>query len=231
MSYLYLIYRMCLSGWFLTIFLMSSMRFYPWTVLVLLCLYLFSCRETTSEPVPKRESLFPLQPGAYWIYRKTVFFPNESFSVFAHLDSVWISQDTILDGKRYWVQRSTQNAPYFLRDSADCILRRNSYNYEHILYSENQRDTLLNDLPFYTLMTDNGVITRVAAGRFITRTCRSLLRIEEADNEQSDYFPLYTKPFHTTEFYISSTQVGLVKHVTYYLGNRIEYELIRYYIP
>ncbi len=221
---------MCLSGRFLAVFLMPIMRFYQWTLLVLLSLYLFSCRET-SGPIPKRESLFPLRPGTYWIYRKTVFYPDESFSVFGHLDSVWISRDTILDGKRYWVQRSTQNAPYFLRDSADCVLRRNAYGYQHILYSENERDTLLNDWPFYTWMTENGATTQVAAGRFNTRSCRSLLRVADATSEHHAHFPLYVNPFYTTELYVSSAQVGLVKHVLYHLGNRIEYELIRYYIP
>jgi hypothetical protein len=185
---------------------------------------IFSCSD---EDDVKKENRFGLSPGNYWIYRTRVIHPDESSQIFDHLDSVWIEGTTTINGREYYVQESTLNGTQYLRDSANCILLRES-SLEQIIYSENFRDTLFREPPIVRIMTDVNKTIEVPAGKLRTSNCRTLLRREKNDGGHHSHFPVFSDDFYTAQQYICSEQIGIVKQVSYYIGNTIEYELVRY---
>ena len=190
---------------------------------ILIC-SLYSC---THEEVTRRSN-FPLKPGNYWIYKTTITSSDGAVSVFPYLDSVWIEKDTIIDNKHYWEQIGTLRGTIFLRDSSDCVLMK-ELTYEQIIFSSNL-DTLAKNPPFYKLMTSLSETVETPAGKFKAANCRMLLRKDPANTGHDDEYPAFNSEFYTTEQYICSSRVGLIKYVYYYLGSTIEYELVRYSI-
>ena len=190
---------------------------------IVLLFFLYSC---TQEEIVKSNSNFPLKAGNYWIYRTTFTSADGVVQVFPYLDSVWIQKDTLINHKKYWKQIQSLSGTVYLRDSSDCLLMK-KLTYEQIIFSTN-RDTLLKTPPLYKLVTNVNEHTKVPAGEFITNDCRTLLRKGPLNTGFDAYFPSFGKDFYTAEHYLCSKNVGLVKNIYYYLGNTIEYELVRY---
>ena len=116
---------------------------------VSLVFLIFSCSD---ENEVRKTSYFGLKTGSYWIYRTKIIFPDESFQIFDHLDSVWIEGTTTIDGKEYYVRQSSLNGEQYLRDSANCMLLR-ILSYKEIIYSSQFKDTLYRDPPIVRIMT------------------------------------------------------------------------------
>jgi hypothetical protein len=180
---------------------------------------LLSCSD---EELKKRDSIFPLRPGNYWIYQTTITSSDDVVEIFPYLDSVWIEKDTIMDGYLYWVQQGSLSGKYFIRDSANCVILR-QLMFERIIFSTN-RDTLFSQPPVYQVITEVNKLTSVPAGKFRTINCRTLVRRNTGHSD----FPIYNENFYTAEQFICSRDIGVVKNVNYYLGGTIDVELVRY---
>lgn len=199
------------------------MRFLKFIPVIFLILCISSC---TDHDVGKNtHSIFPIKPGNYWVYRISVTSADGVLSVFSYLDSVWIVNDTIIDNKKYWKEISTLRGNYYLRDSGNCVLRREA-TYEQIIYSTNM-DTLVKDPPTYKINTNVNEVTKVPAGDFVTINFRTLVRKTGLGEGHSD-LPSFNKDFFTDEQFISNSKTGIVKYVYYYLGGEVKHELVRY---
>jgi len=162
----------------------------------------------------------------YWVYQTTVTYYDGAVEVFPHLDSVWIeAETTIVNGKQSWVQRGTVGGMSTLRDSADYVFLRHG-DLEQIIYSTN-RDTLFHWSPIsFTIMTDIDETVVVPAGELRSSNCITLIK-KDPSVSHSD-LPSFDKNTYIWEQYICSPDVGLIKHVYYYLGGTVEIELVRY---
>lgn len=192
--------------------------------ILLSSILLVSCNhdiDYTSSPT----IAFPLKSGNYWIYRTTITAADGVVNIFPYLDSVWIEKDTLINNKRYWKETGTLRGTIYLRDSGNCLLMK-EYTYEQIIFSTS-RDTLNKNLPIYKVMTNLNEVTKVPAGDYTTSNCRTLIRKDRSGQGHSD-LPSFDAKFYTSEQYICSPKVGLVKYVSYYIGDKIEYELVRY---
>lgn len=181
------------------------------------------CEQNGIEP---KKPLLPFFAGSYWIYQTKMTSADDVVSIFPHLDSVWIEKDTVINNKVYWKQIGTLSGTYFLRDSADCVLRR-QLSFEQIIYSTS-RDTLLSYPPVYQVVTEFNEKIQVKAGNFRANTCRLLLRKGPETIHHANDLPSYDDKFYSGEHFICSDEVGLLKDIYYYLGGTVEYELIRY---
>jgi hypothetical protein len=199
---------------------------------LLLGLLLAACGRERDTVVPdaQYQDGFPLAVGNYWIYRTTATYYNGHKQIFNTVDSVWIEKDTVVDGKRVFVQKSTYypNLKIYLRDSAGCIIS-NLLQYQSIVFSTNLRDTLEHRPPFYVMMLDADQQTRVWAGTFRTVNCMTLLRMD-ADGHEHHNQPMYDRHFMINEQKRYANRVGMVKRVTYFHGNTIENDLVRYHV-
>ena len=185
---------------------------------------LFSCGD--HDVKPKRGTLFPVEAGNYWVYKTTTILFDGSVQIFPYLDSVWVDDQTIdIRGNKYWILQSSLSNTAYLRDSADCAIM-GSLSFQQIVYSTN-RDTLVSRPPAYLVMTRVNDQVTVPAGEFTASNCMTLLK--KNGSVHSDY-PSFDKKFSIGEQYICSEEIGLIKHVYYYLGSAIEIELVRYKI-
>jgi hypothetical protein len=189
-----------------------------------LALLYYSCSDNEVKP---KGVTFPLKNGNYWIYRTTVTSADGVVSVFPYLDSVWVQGDTVINSIKYWKEIGTLRGTIYLRDSGDCVLMK-ELTYEQIIFSTNRKDTLMNTPPVCKIITDVNQSTKVPAGVFLTNNCRTLLRKDPSDTGHNSDFPSFSKDFDTSEQYLCSERVGLVKNIYYYLGGTVEYELVRY---
>jgi len=176
--------------------------------------------------VPKVVS-YPLAIGNYWIYEK--FFIMDSTESFFEVDSTYVTGDTIINEKTYFVRRTSSsraNNEVYLRDSLGNIVDQNGVIY----FSEyNFNDTLLIDsFPSYDLVTyyqmripDSSVT--VDAGVFSTKEYRGTIR-----------FLGESKPVgnqgYSQRYYAQN--VGKVKFRNPYIGIEAyeESRLVRYHV-
>ena len=194
--------------------------------LLLMASLIASCSD--HDPAPKRGTNFPMEKENYWIYQTTIIEFDGTREIFPYLDSVWIEEETTqLRGNTYWIRQSKLDGASLVRDSVDCVLMDQSF-FEQIVYSTN-RDTLLKRPPAYQVMTHVGEKVTVPAGEFTSTNCMTLLRKDPSGPAHSD-LPSFDKNFYIGEQYICSSEIGLIKHVYYYLGGTVEIELMRYKI-
>jgi hypothetical protein len=79
-------------------------------------------------------------------------------------------------------------------------------------------------------MTNVNTAIEVPAGRFKTSSCRTLVSREPDDTSHDDEYPLFGPNFYWVEQFMCSEKIGLVKQIYYYLGGKVEVELVRYKI-
>jgi len=173
---------------------------------------------------------FPLAVGNYWIYQTAVIYPNKMKQVGAQLDSVWIEKDTMVNGKRYFVQlrATTGPLPTLLTDSAGFIISQVA-RFKTVCFSRNSAtDTLFSQAPYYRVMITGSQKTKVPAGTFNTVNSIQLLQITPQTQLQAAEFPPYNAKYLIQEQCLYANKVGLVKRISYYAGNRIEESLVKY---
>jgi len=207
-------------------------KFFLFHLIVLIIAFGCSKRDaplpSTIAPVQNEYSnAYPLAPGNYWIYRTHNFTP-EGEQKFENTDSVWIEKDTIINKKRYFIERSTAYWPLkrLLHDSAGSVISELA-GIKEVIFSSNLKDTLLKQTPYYRLNVDKGKEIQVLAGRFPTINCILLYKLDKATGITHDH-PLYNADFMIIEQLLYANNVGLVKDVSYYVGNTIEKRLERY---
>lgn len=197
----------------------------------------FGCskKETPSPaaaivPAQKEYSnAYPLAIGNYWIYR-THIFSTEREQISTTTDSVWIEKDTIVNKKRCFIERSTAYWPLkkILLDSAGSIVSE-IVGIKELIFSSNLKDTLLKQTPYYRLNVDKDKEIQVLAGTFSTINCILLYKVDKESGITHEH-PLYNADFMIIEQLLYANNVGLVKDVSYYVGNTIEKRLERYHV-
>lgn len=207
---------------------------YPFTIL-LITLFLFSCKKDPSilpaqEPpiisteIPVAEYT-QLRAGNYWIYARYQVDTNGNEICLTPRDSVYISGDTLINGKTYskkvggfWSFNSTQ----YLRDSSSYLVNHlgqvvfSSTDFVNILYSY----TSLYVSAEYQ-MADKGLVVSVPAGNFSTYNYQGTIHLEPG-------LDTWGTPRNTGVYY--SQGIGIVKEVHITTGNPGTYEarLIKY---
>lgn len=193
-----------------------------------------SCNKP-GDPVPEWDkddysNGYPLRVGNYWIYRSTTYFSSGFVQVFPHTDSAWIEKDTVVGGKIYYLLKSTNRSPALVRDSGGYVLEKYFESPVPVFSRYNHEDTLLKAYPYYRIMTDIGDEVTVPAGTFKTINCKTLMKLDPNDPGGAHGFPMHDLNFHLHDERIYANNVGRVKFVTFYVGNRNEENLEKYYV-
>jgi len=189
-----------------------------------------SCKKEAALKVDQNDfsRAYPLKIGNYWIYRSTTFYKNGFIQPFESTDSVWIDRDTIINRRLYWIRVSSMFGSQLITDSTGVILLKHNNEHIPIFSKRTYSDTLLKRPPFFRIMTDPNKEVTVVAGTFRTINCKTIMQMDE-DGKMHD-FPIHNLNFHTHEQTFFANDVGMVSRVTYFLGNRTEEDLQKYYI-
>ncbi|HEX8548359.1 MAG TPA: hypothetical protein VF691_15470 [Cytophagaceae bacterium] len=200
-------------------------------LIILLSYSTVSCRK---EPLTKIENpdfsrAYPLQIGNYWIYRSTILFKNGFVQRFETTDSVWIDRDTVINRKLYWVKKSSVHGSELLTDSSGTILLKSKDEHYAIFNKKNYKDTILRTAAFRRIMADINEEVNVVAGTFKTISCKTLMKMG-SDHQHMEDFPIHDFDFHLHDQTLFANEVGIVKRISYFLGNKTEENLEKYYI-
>jgi len=198
---------------------------------ILIALLILSCnkKEPTLCNVNNNEKVtdyYPLTVSSYWIYNEYIIDSNQVEFIDA-VDSSYISKDTLINGKKYYIKNDKFSAGDFYRgcvtDSSNYIiglggLKKLSYN--------NFTDTLWAETTSYSIsyskMTNNGIIVIVPAGTFTTLK-QDIFRYILNPNYIGE------NPYTDNIYYAKG--VGLVKD-HFYVNNKqwSERRLVKYHI-
>ena len=200
--------------------------------LLLLSLVIFSCSRNEEEPGPRTSEFseaFPLAVGNYWVYQNVVTDGTGKVFQDPQLDSVWIESDTMINGKRFFVQRSTYESVLktYITDSTGYIVS-NVIDFRYTIFSRiNAIDTLEGNDYFMRVMTNPGQKVTVLAGTF--ETVSSIILLKRSGEESPDSnVPVFNKDYTVYEQSDYANNVGLVKVTLYHFGGMLEQKLVRY---
>ncbi len=196
-------------------------------------LFLFSCKKEKDDPISKNnnailDSYMPLAVGNYWIYQSVMVDTNGIETINPKLDSVYVSSDTLINGKLYYhiwgltfFNYPTYN--YYARDSSEFFVGlKGALGFAPNYY----KDTLINTVPNYYInyrySIPKDTLITVPAGIFLTSLFQSKFVFTPTYQwEKVRYMPQYF-----------SRGIGIVKERAFFTGNPNYYEgrLLRYHL-
>jgi hypothetical protein len=191
---------------------------------------LVSCNKSDDTTPPASEDFMALKVGNYWIYQNYDIDTNGVATPTDDWDSAYISKDTSINGKTYYVMHLkpiliafTQTVVY-LRDSSNYMVDQHGNIY---MSEENFTDTLRVDsnngflyMGYLKMIAKDSIIS-VPAGDFTTRTARESIVPENLN----DPFPVR----YTYDVYAKN--VGRIKYHTFFYNSDKHFEsrLVRYH--
>ena len=205
-----------------------------------LILLIFSCKKDNVTKTPSVNDYFPMKIGNYWVYQEYQIDTNAIEKPLNYIDSIFISNDTIINGKTYFVfvtkSKSFLFPPdnlSFYRDSSGNLVTQEG---QILLSTENFNDTL-------SRRVDTIIINKVIDTLF-TLTSK-MEKIQGAVslpagnfNNILDYrstviaFPntAHTDTFYTDKYFARGVGKILHNFVDIGSGSKIELRLISYKI-
>jgi hypothetical protein len=184
------------------------------------------CPEPTPEPTPSTPSTAPftmLKPGNYWVYEQVKVDPNGTETLM-QLDSMYVSGDTIVNGKTYANFHGGVFWSGLMRDSSGFLVNE----YGSILFTNAVVGT---PVRYESLGSSLGYV------EFKTLTPRPSITVPAGTfantyDWQNTYFvePPFQSPRHMHHYYAEN--IGRVKFQFFYLSSPsvIEMRLLRYHV-
>lgn len=200
-------------------------------ILLILCsltiLLFTSCSDDDAQPVVETLSDYiNFEVGNYWVYEWYEIQPDGTESSFAKRDSLYISADTLIDGRRFWIRSGTflgNENRWILFDSAEALF---TYPDRVALFSldPNMETTSYFGLPD----------SPIAVGTYMLNPVSSTLRVPAGDFESLNFEgrieSLQTNYQHGTRFNDNwyAKGIGLVQLKTqfYVLPSDLEMRLV-----
>jgi len=203
-------------------------------LVVVFALMVFSaCSKVEDEviihPEDPNSTYYPMSIGSYWIYDEYVYDSIQPKPT-GKTDSTYIASDTTIDGKKYFVYRSSSSPLWSLvmRDSSGYLVD----NYGVIYFNSKAiGDTIFKKGNFnqtgdtiyfqYRVMYKVGYVVDVPAGHFT----------KVKDARYTQYFPkAISTPKRRISFNYYAKDVGLIYRTYLSFGKNYEVRLARYHI-
>jgi len=202
-------------------------------VVVFALLLVSACSKVEDEviihPEDPNSTYFPMTIGSYWVYGEYVYDSTQAKPT-GNTDSTYIASDTSINGKKYFVFRSSTSPLWSLimRDSSDYLVDNNGVVYFNskaigdTIYKKGNFNQNGDTIYFqYRVMYKIGYAVDVPAGHFT--------KVEDAR-----YTQLFPKAIITPKKRISfnyyAKNVGLIYRTYFSFGKNYEVRLARYHI-
>ncbi len=208
-------------------YLNVTMKNFYLLLISLTMLFAFSCKKQKDVTIDKSDETFtPMSIGSYWVYDVSNI-DTLGNSTFIRFDSTYIDSDTILNGKLYFVFKSSSSAFFtqFLRDSARFLVDESGQRFFH---PENFTDTLYkNFVPGFnndTLSFTYRIMRRISG----TISCVAG-DYNALDAEMTRYLPFFNMKVKSHNYYAKG--VGLILRQDFPVFGKIRtYNLLRFHI-
>jgi hypothetical protein len=198
-----------------------------------LALILGSCSKVEDEVIyynpPNPDSYIPMQIGNYWIYGQYETLPGLGDVATGLVDSTYIASDTLINGSRYFVFRSSTSFIWkrILRDSSDYLINEVG---ERLFCAENIGEILYQRVSYNsqgdTVYFEKRVMERPSATVHVPAGTFKVINAAEYQ-----YFPkAVSTPKERKQDYLYAENVGLVFRNYFSFGNQFSYQLLRYHI-